>query len=164
MQADENPLAEEYFRKALEMGDRRLLLSRVPKGRNTMHSAILGMDKAMHNGVADTLLTQIRTLPASAQNANPPQPEEPSEVHGLPQELSNAPCSSPSSTPQPLQEAPSESSKAWFESPRAFQPSAQDSGSQLENEEPGVSLESHATGNSELEDVEDMSDVQYDET
>ena len=70
-QAGANPVAEEYFKKAIEKGDRRLLLSTVPKGRKTMHGALLGVETAIENGVAEKLLAAIRVLPESLPDAGP---------------------------------------------------------------------------------------------
>ncbi|CAE7243256.1 unnamed protein product [Symbiodinium sp. CCMP2456] len=152
-----NPFAEEYFRKAFELGDRRLILTRVPKGRTTCHSALLGMDKAMSNGVAEKLLSQIRKMPTScsARSEQIPVIPEPgteraksceSDASGSGEQLVVMPMGTPSpATP--------ELAKALFGPPKDIE--------KKEDDEEKFDDKITFFADRNISDMEDMSDVQY---
>ena len=161
-EVDANLLAQEYFRKALEVKDRRLLLSTVPKGQNLINSAMLGMHTAMQNGVAEKLLAKIRVLPEA---------DEPAD--NAPVDGDASPADSDVSAPRAAAEASESvgSGDSWvpgapsLEAAVPFEPPAllEDAGlvkeSEGEEEKPDVNETSGMSdGHSELED---MSDVQY---
>ncbi|CAE7948059.1 unnamed protein product [Symbiodinium sp. KB8] len=151
-----NPFAEEYFRKAFELGDRRLILTRVPKGRTTCHSALLGMDKAMNNGVAEKLLSQIRKMPtsSSARSEHTPIIPEPGTERAKSCESDASGSRAqmvvmPTETPSP---ATPELAKALFGPPK-----------DIEKKEDEEKFDDKITffADRNISDMEDMSDVQY---
>ncbi|CAE7740440.1 unnamed protein product, partial [Symbiodinium sp. CCMP2592] len=156
-EADINPFAEEYFRKAFELGDRRLIFQRVPKGRTTCHSAMLGMDKALNNGVAEKLLSQIRKMPASctARSEHTPVMPEP----GPERAKSSGSAASESRTQMVVMPmgtpsmATPELAKALFGPPKDIE--------KKEEDEEKFDDKPLFFADRNMSDLEDMSDVQY---